>query len=577
MNSNKFYFLLSNLNKNNFSINEYNTKKNAKLKNELHNLNFNKLEELYSLLEQTEKYSKLLISLQSIKEKIEKNKYDIKGLLFHHKESFSSINKYIELFISGLKYDINFELYKISNCPNNKILLSEKSRYSVILSNVNEEIKNCLQKNLLYYFRPVLLITNLKAELDINYTNGKIDILFRNTYGTKIYMEVNNIKDIQKAKKNFLSSGIYIDNLKLNEFSYIDWISAEKLYFWKKNKNNIKKIKNYDIEICIDLKEYLEIETDTLYIENIKDEYTHINLLKKYTINICCIVKNIIEDKRKKIMNVILENLFDLNYIVLEIPKDNKIMKDLYLNCIYIFANLGIFIDEKMNIKLTLQKNKTEKMFLYFLIDPEKYNNKKLNDFLIENKFSQLIELVSQNKLIRTMRNYLVIIDKIIYINLYLNESNEISKFDGLLQCSDGTSSALLKIKGDNILDLNKLKINLNNNIYKKQIDNKISIYPYLGETIQLIIIGNPIMEYIKELSILDIYEDINILKKTIDNLIYFDFSLTKNEYTFLNGSFSKYSLKLKPMPIIKVYQFFNLDEYINLIEQKKIRNEKKI
>ena len=84
-------------------------------------------------------------------------------------------------------------------------------------------------------------------------------------------------------------------------------------------------------------------------------------------------------------------------------------------------------------------------------------------------------------------------------------------------------------------------------------------------------------MEYIKELSILDIYEDINILKKTIDNLIYFDFSLTKNEYTFLNGSFSKYSLKLKPMPIIKVYQFFNLDEYINLIEQKKIRNEKKI
>ena len=40
-------------------------------------------------------------------------------------------------------------------------------------------------------------------------------------------------------------------------------------------------------------------------------------------------------------MNVILENLFDLNYIVLEIPKDNKIMKDLYLYCIYIFANLG--------------------------------------------------------------------------------------------------------------------------------------------------------------------------------------------------------------------------------------------
>ena len=519
MKNNNFYFLLSDSSKNTFSINDYLNKKNAILKNELYNLNFDKLEELYYLLEQTQKNSKLLISLQSIKEKIEQNTYDIKGLLFNHKESYSSINKYTELFLPELKFDIKFELYKISNNFNNKILLSEKNKYSIILSNVNEESKNFLQKNFLYFFRPILLFTNLKASLNINYFNGKIDILFRNTYKSKIYMELNRIKDMEIAKKHFLSSGIYIDNLKLNEFAYIDWINTEKLFLGRKNKSNIKAIKNFDFEISIDFKKYLEIEVETLYIENLKYEYDHYNIVKKFNINICCIVKNIKEDKRKKVFNVILENLFDLNYIILEIPKNNKIMNDLYINCIYIFVNLVIFIDENMNIKLTLEKNKTEKIFLYFLIDPEKYINKKLSDFLIQNKFSQLIELVLQNKLIRTMKNYFVNIDKIICIFLYANESNDIIKYEGLLQCSDGTSSAILKIKGNNILDLNKLKIDLNSNINSQKIDNKIRIYPLLKDNIQIVIIGNPIMEFIKDLPIEDIYEDINMLKNSNDNL----------------------------------------------------------
>ena len=601
MKNNNFYFLLTDSCKNTFSINDYLNKKNAILKNELYNLNFAKLEELYCLLEQTQKNSKLLISLQSIKEKIEQNTYDIKGLLFNHKESYSSINKYTELFLPGLKFDIKFELYKISNNFNNKILLSEKNKYSIILSNVNEESKNFLQKNFLYFFRPILLFTNLKASFNINYFNGKIDILFRNTYKSKIYMELNRIKDMEKAKKHFLSSGIYIDNLKLNEFAYIDWINTEKLFLGRKNKSNLKAIKNFDFEISVDFKKYLEIEVDTLYIENIKYEYDHYNIVKKFNINICCIVKNIKEDKRKKVFNVILENLFDLNYIILEIPKNNKIMNDLYINCIYIFVNLVIFIDENMNIKLTLDKNKTEKIFLYFLIDPEKYINKKLSDFLIQNKFSQLIELVSQNKLIRTMKNYFVNIDKIIYIYLYVNESNDIIKYEGLLQCSDGTSSAILRIKGNNILDLNKLKIDLNSNINSQKIDNKIRIYPLLTflnfaeirenktlsgslsakskqlNNIQIVIIGNPIMEYIKDLSIEDIYEDINMLKNSNDNLINFDIKLTKNEYCILNGSFSKNSSLITPIPIIQVNSFFAIDEYISLIEIKKNNNEKAI
>ena len=576
MKNNNFYFLLTDSCKNTFSINDYLNKKNAILKNELYNLNFAKLEELYCLLEQTQKNSKLLISLQSIKEKIEQNTYDIKGLLFNHKESYSSINKYTELFLPGLKFDIKFELYKISNNFNNKILLSEKNKYSIILSNINEESKNFLQKNFLYFFRPILLFTNLKASFNINYFNGKIDILFRNTYKSKIYMELNRIKDMEKAKKHFLSSGIYIDNLKLNEFAYIDWINTEKLFLGRKNKSNLKAIKNFDFEISVDFKKYLEIEVDTLYIENIKYEYDHYNIVKKFNINICCIVKNIKEDKRKKVFNVILENLFDLNYIILEIPKNNKIMNDLYINCIYIFVNLVIFIDENMNIKLTLDKNKTEKIFLYFLIDPEKYINKKLSDFLIQNKFSQLIELVSQNKLIRTMKNYFVNIDKIIYIYLYVNESNDIIKYEGLLQCSDGTSSAILRIKGNNILDLNKLKIDLNSNINSQKIDNKIRIYPLLNN-IQIVIIGNPIMEYIKDLSIEDIYEDINMLKNSNDNLINFDIKLTKNEYCILNGSFSKNSSLITPIPIIQVNSFFAIDEYISLIEIKKNNNEKAI
>ena len=231
MNNNNFYFLLSDSSKNTFSINDYLNKKNVILKNEIHNLNFDKLEELYYLLEQTQKNSKLLISLQSIKEKIEQNTYDIKGLLFNHNESYSSINRYTEFFLPGLKFDIKFEIFKISNNFNNKILLSEKNKYSIILSNVNEESKNFLQKNFLYFYRPILLFTNLKASLNINDFNGKIDIFFRNTYESKIYMELNRIKDREKAKKHFLSSGIYIDNLKLSEFTYIDWINTEKLFF----------------------------------------------------------------------------------------------------------------------------------------------------------------------------------------------------------------------------------------------------------------------------------------------------------------------------------------------------------
>ena len=579
MNNEKLYiFLPYDSDKNTFSISEYNTKKNAKLKSELNKIKYDNLDELYSLLEQIKQNKKVKISLKSIKETIKSTIYDIKGRLYNYNISFSSISKYTELFPVGLKYDIKFELYKITNnINNNKLLLFENNKYSIILSHINEETINFLKNNFLNYNRPVLLFTNLEASLELNYSKGIIDIIFRNTYKTKLYMEINKIKDIEKSKKNFLSSGIYIDYLKSNEFSYIDWISTEQLFFGKNNKSKIKTIKHYNFEIVFDVKEYLEIETDSLYVENIKDEFNHYNSIKKYNINIYCIVKNIVEDKRNKIINVTLENLFDLNYIILEIPKGDKILNNLYINCIYIFINLIIFIDEKMNIKFTLQSNKnekSEKIFLYFLIDPEKYYNKKLNDFIINEQFSQLLVLVTQNKLIRKVQKYFVTIDKIIYINLYLNESKEISYYNGLLHCSDGTSSALLRIKGNNILELKKLQIIQNINLYNKiNNENKITISHFEDINIQLIIIGIPIMENTKELSIIDIYENIEILKKQnhMINLINFDLLLTKNEFTNLNGVFSKYSSQLEVIPMIEVNNIFPLEKYIIIIRFYKL------
>ena len=567
------------INQNISSIADYNNKQNAILKNEIHNIKYENLDELFFFLEKSIKNTNNLAALKPINERIELNTYNIKGILTSFNYSPSSINKYTELFIDALKYDIKLELYKISNCINNKLSFPEKIKYDILISNLNKENKDYIEKIFLNHYRPVFVITNLEATLVRDKGFGNIGILFRNTYQTKIYMEINKNKDEQKSKFNFIPSGIYIDYFKSNEFSYMDWISTEKLFFGRKNKTKMKSVKNYNFEIDIDLKTYLEIETDSLYVENIKDEFLHFNPLKNERINICCYVKSITEDKRKKIYNVNLENLYDLNNIILEIPKDSKIMDKLYVNCIYIFINLIIFIDENMNIRLTIQKNqneKTELIFVYLLIDTEKYYNKKLNDFLIHNHFSQLLPVVSQNKIIRIMQKYLVIIDKIYFFNLYLNESKEIS-YDGLVHCSDGTSTALLRIAGNNILDLKKLSIKLSNNIYHQlNLEKNARLCTSLNNIIQLIIIGNPVMENVKELSFLEIYDDINLLKnsKSYTDLITFDLLLVKNEYKNINGALSKYSTNLEIFPVIKVNNLFTLEEYINIIETEKNKSE---
>ena len=109
---------------------------------------------------------------------------------------------------------------------------------------------------------------------------------------------------------------------------------------------------------------------------------------------------------------------------------------------------------------------------------------------------------------------------------------------------------------------------------YVTNTDKNISIYPNLKDNIQLIIIGNPIMKNSKEISLLDIYDNLNSFKKQNNNndLLNFDLYLTKNEFTSINGSFMKYSKNLEIIPLIKVINFFKLEEYFDIHESEKNR-----
>ena len=567
-------FLNSDQNKKKFDVSEYNDKRNIELKSQIKNIKFDEVEELYSLLDQY-KENKDKNILNIIKSKIEFNLYDIKGICHKIHESLSSSNIYTEGILDQKKYNIEFNLYKIINKENNKKIITDKNKYTIILLNINEEIKTSLGKTFLNFPRVVLLFTNLKVSLELD-SFGKYSFLFKSNYKTKIYMEKNNA-DSEKAKNNFISSGIYIDLLKSNEFSYLSHINSQKLFLLKENKFKNSIIKGTNFIINLDLKKFLEIETETLYIENSTNKNSS---FLDNTISLCCLVKTIYKNRDKKIVNIILENLFDLNSIILEIPTYHKILENIHANCIQLFINFRLFVDEKMNIKLTVNNNMTDMtenskvLLLYFLIDIEKYNNKKIKDFLIHNSFSQLISSLSENKLIRINQKYIVMINKINYINLYFsNEGKEITYYDGCMQCSDGTSSGYFHIKGKDVSELKKLQININYYLANKSIsDNKVTIYPNIIDVLQIIIIGSPFMENVKELSFLDIHESIHELKNIKDkkekkeNILKFDLYLTRNEYTIINGSFLKKSKFLEEIPNIKVLKYFTLEEYINLI-----------
>ena len=569
-----------------FSVTDYNNKKNAELKNNIKNLQCDKVDSLYALLEQYKqsKVNKNLLNI--ISSKIEFEKYDIKGICQKYSSNFSAINNYTECMLDKKKYNCTFTLFKIFNKENNKIIFNEQNKYTIILLNINEDDQKILEKNLINFPRAALLFTNLSAKLELDNITNQFQFVFKSTLNTKIYMEKNNEIDLKKSKNNFVPSGIYIDYIKSNEFTYIDYISTQKLFSLKNTKFKDKYINGFNFEICLDLKLYLEINSESLYLENSKDEFPHFNSHFQNGINLCCFIKSIYRDKNTKIINVILENIFDFNSIILEIPQNDEILQNLYINCIYLFINFNLFIDEKMNIKLTVQKSLSSKskiIFLYFLIDPDKYMNKKLDDLLTYSNFSQLLPLITQNKIIRTFNKYFVNVNKINYLNIYFSKDNELSFYDLYIHCSDGTSSAFCHIKGKDSSELKRLNININSYIYNRNNTdrNLITVFPTINEDIQLIIIGKPLLEGLKELSFLYIYENINELKKYESNqndkniqLNKFDLLLTKNEFVPINGTFIKNSKSLEPIPVIKVLKFMTLDEYINFIEMQKNMNK---
>ena len=576
-------FDLSYWNNNNvFSIEDYNAKKNAKLKSDIKTLNLDQVDELYYLLEQYKqsKINKNLLNI--INTKIEVEKYNIKGICHMHSSDYSKINSYLEHLIEHKKYYFEFHIYKIFNKQNNKLISREQSKYKIILLNINKDTKNFLEKNLINFPRAVLLFTNLQAEINLD-EKHQLQFNFKSTDKTKVYMEKNKLMD-STAKTNFLPSGIYIDLLKSNEFDFINYISTQNLFELQKSKFSNNYIQGIKYEICLDLKMYLEINTETLYVENTKEEFSHCHTYLQNNISLCCYVKNYHKNNTNKTVNFILENIFDLNCIILEIPQNDENIETIHTDCIYVFFDLILFIDEKMNIKLKLQKNKTRIILLYFLIDFEKYEKKKLNDLLIVSPFSQLMSLISSNKIVRTINKYLVSIIKLNYMNIFFSKNNEIS-YDVCLHCSDGTSSAFAHIKGKDFSELKKLGININSYSYQNNNNenNLKTIFPDINNDSQLVILGTPFLSGLKELSFLDIYENINELKKyeKINSnskkqsaLFNFDILMTKNEFTTFNGTFLKNSQFIESIPVIKILKFWVFDEYINLLEINKINND---
>lgn len=82
-----------------FSVTDYNNKKNAELKNNIKNLQCDKVDSLYALLEQYKqsKVNKNLLNI--ISSKIEFEKYDIKGICQKYSSNFSAINNYTECML----------------------------------------------------------------------------------------------------------------------------------------------------------------------------------------------------------------------------------------------------------------------------------------------------------------------------------------------------------------------------------------------------------------------------------------------------------------------------------------------
>ena len=299
--------------------------KNNLILKELNNFDFVSVEILYSLLDD---YFSLKddSSLQIVKNKLNNEKFNIKGTLEKYNintQMFEDINNE-EINNNEYLYEIEIILKKISD---KNSFEESNNKYFIKLTNINKEYKNYLSYAFKKYYNPILVLTNLEAVLELNEIKKYI-IKFKNTKKSKIYIEINKIFEQINTKSN---------KARINNINEMKSISYQKL-----NENHIKKfcISN---QCFYDIKNFLDIGTETLYVENLKNEFFSGYLLKAYNVNTCCLVKKIGNNdnftKRKNIIQITLENIFDLNQITLEAPNTHELLKDLKVNGIYIFKN----------------------------------------------------------------------------------------------------------------------------------------------------------------------------------------------------------------------------------------------
>ena len=565
--------------------------------NELNKYDFLSIEAIYSLLDD---YFTLKeeSSLQIVKNKLNSEKFNIKGILEKYTLNIQPYDNNNENNNNSLLFEIEIVLKKI-NHNNNEFLSSINNieennyKYYIKLTNITIDTKTILVKNFNRYHQSIVAITNLEAYLELNDIKKYI-LKFKNTKDSKIFLEIQKIFEIINTKNNlkramngFTGGQLQIMNIYLkSNFNEMKNITYQKL-----KENRIKKCSNLLGFYC-DLKNFLEIATETLYIENLKNEFYSGYLLKAYNLDVCCLVKKISNTdtylKRKNYVFITLENIFDLNQIVLEVPNTHEILKDLKVNGIYIFKNLTCFIDENFNVKLGVMKldsNKSTKKGLFYITDIYEFNNFKIKN-LFNMPFNHLITLTTENYLIRTLQKYLICINSLMYLNAHMIKNNIF--YEGCIIGSDGTSSGFFLIEHECVKSLFKFDANFDKYIRNKLFqEKKFQIFPgkndyninendllkIIGS--QIVIFGIPKMNRLMEMPSQEMHDCISnlskysksIKEKRIEELLFFDTKLTKIEFSMINGSFSRKSDKLEKIPYIKTSYLFDMDDYLKLRE----------
>ena len=571
---------------------------------ELNKNDFLSIETIYSLLD--DYYTlKEESSLQIVKNKLNTEKLNIKGTLEKYTLNIQQYDNNNENNNGTLLFEIEIILKKINN-KNNEILSPMNNfeennyKYYIKLTDIPNESTINFQKDLIKYYQPIIVITNLEANLEFNEIKKYI-IKFKNTKETrffvqnpKIFENFNAKNNLKRAMNGFTGAQVQIMNIYLKNFNEMKNISYQKL-----RENRIKKC-SILVGFYYDLKNFLKIATETLYVENLKNEFLSGYLLKTYNIDVCCLVKKISNTdaylKRKNYVFITLENIFDLNQIVLEVPNTHDILKDLKVNGIYIFKNLTCFIDENFNVKLGVMKldsKKSTKKGLFYITDISDFNNSKIKN-LFNMPFNHLITLTTENYLIRTFQKYLISINSLMYLNAHMIKNNIF--YEGCIIGSDGTSSGFFLIEHECVKKLFKFDSDfdkfIRNKLYQEK---KFQIYPgkndyninennllkIIGS--QIVIIGIPKMNRLMEMPSQEMHDCISNLSKyskcnkdkRIEELLFFDTKLTKIEFSMINGSFSRKSDKLEKIPYIKTSYLFDMDDYLKLRENdNKITNK---